>query len=54
MLTIAAVPPGDNARRIVAEDGGLGTIGVLAQHGPNSLSPALVSLHCNYLEHDNS
>ena len=29
MLTIAARPPGENAKRIVAEDGGLGLIGVL-------------------------
>ena len=29
MLTIAARPPAENARRTVAEDGGLGLIGVL-------------------------
>lgn len=29
MLTIAARPPAENASRIVAEDGGLGLIGVL-------------------------
>ena len=28
MLTVAARPPGENAKRIVAEDGGLGLIGV--------------------------
>ena len=31
MLTIAARPPGENAKRIVAEDGGLGLIGVLPE-----------------------
>ena len=29
MLIIAARPPGENAKRIVAEDGGLGLIGVV-------------------------
>lgn len=37
MLTIAARPPAENASRIVAEDGGLGLIGVLP-----ILSPILV------------
>lgn len=31
MLIIAARPPGENAKRIVAEDGGLGLIGVLPE-----------------------
>ena len=31
MLTIAARPTGENAKRKVAEDGGLGLIGVLPQ-----------------------
>ena len=37
MLTVAARPPAENASRIVAEDGGLGLIGVLPE-----LSPSLV------------
>ena len=31
MLTIAARPPAENARRITAEDGGLGILGILPQ-----------------------
>ena len=39
MLTIAARPPGENAKRIVAEDGGLGLIGVLPQKCETLVSP---------------
>lgn len=35
MLTIAARPPAENAARIMAEDGGLGLIGVLPEESKN-------------------
>lgn len=35
MLTIAARPPAENASRIMAEDGGLGLIGVLPEVSEN-------------------
>ena len=31
ILKVAAVPPGDTARRIVAENGGLGIFGILPE-----------------------
>ena len=35
MLTIAARPPAENAARIMADDGGLGLIGVLPEESDN-------------------
>ena len=35
MLTIAARPPAENAARIMAEDGGLGLVGVLPEESTN-------------------
>ena len=35
MLTIAARPPAENASRIMADDGGLGLIGVLPEESEN-------------------
>ena len=44
MITIAARPPAENASRIVAEDGGLGLIGVLPVTCQNLVgSPSLDS-----------
>lgn len=44
MITIAARPPAENAARIMADDGGLGLIGVLPRTSDNLVR--LSSLKC--------
>ena len=39
IITIAARPPAENASRIVAEDGGLGLIGVLSSTRQSLVGP---------------
>ena len=44
MLTVAARPPAENAARIMADDGGLGLIGVLPEESKNLVCLLLFTL----------